>query len=80
MQPPPGWEVRRVFLETKFSSYMKKFTQVLSAIVCIGAVMFLAGEWPENTPISHVLLFDGGAIATIALTGLYLKKTYKDER
>lgn len=58
---------------------MKKILQSLAAIVCLGAIGFMiCSEWPENTPISHVLLFDGGAIATIALTGLYLKKTTKD--
>jgi hypothetical protein len=58
---------------------MKRFLQSLAAIVCLGAIGFMiCSEWPENTPISHVLLFDGGAIATIALTGLYLKKTSKD--
>ena len=56
---------------------MKKIFKTLAAIVMLGAMCFLAGEWPENTPRKKVLAFDGGALATALISGLYLKKTEK---
>ena len=54
---------------------MKKIFKTLAAIVMLGAMCFLAGEWPENTPRKKVLAFDGGALITALVSGLYLKKT-----
>ena len=60
---------------------MKKFIKAIASIVLLGALVFLAGEWPEDTPRNKVVRYDCGAIATVLVCGLYLKKEYdKEER
>lgn len=54
---------------------MKKIYKTIAAILCIGAVCFLAGEWPETASRAHVLICDGGALAVALVAGLYLKRT-----
>lgn len=54
---------------------MKKIFRTLAVIVLLGALCFLAGEWPEGTPRNKVVRYDSGALATILVCGLYLKKT-----
>lgn len=54
---------------------MKKLLKTIAAILCLGAVFFLAGEWPEDTPRKKVVTFDGGAIVVALVSGLYLKRT-----
>lgn len=61
---------------------MKKALQSIATIALLGALIFLSGEWPENTEITKVLLCDGGALAVILGSGLYLKISgaYKAEK
>lgn len=54
---------------------MKKILKTIAAIMLLGALCFLGGEWPENTPRTKVVRYDGGALATILVCGLYLKKS-----
>lgn len=54
---------------------MKKIFRPLAAIVLLGAICFLCGEWPEDAPLSKVVRYDGGAFATALICGLYLKRT-----
>lgn len=54
---------------------MKKILKTIAAIALLGAVCFLGGEWPENTPREKVVKYDCGALATILACGVYLKKT-----
>lgn len=56
---------------------MKKIFRSLAAIVLLGAICFLGGEWSEDTPRSKVVRYDGAALATAFLCGLYLNKTEK---
>jgi len=56
---------------------MKKIVNAIVTILLLCAVVFLGGEWPENTPRKKVLTYDGIAIATVALCGVYLKRTEK---
>jgi len=56
---------------------MKKFLKSIATIVLLGALCFLGGEWPEDTPRNKVLAFDGSAMATVLVCGLYLKKTWE---
>ncbi len=57
---------------------MKKIFTSLVTIAVIGAIAFLGGEWPENTPIKRVVACDIGAGIVIALGGFYLLKEYED--
>lgn len=57
---------------------MRKIFRTLAAIVLLGALCFLGGEWPDGTPRAKVVRYDAGALATILVCGLYLKKTEKD--
>lgn len=57
---------------------MRKILKTIASILLLGAVMFLAGEWPDNTPRKKVVACDGGALATILVCGLYLKKEEKN--
>lgn len=58
---------------------MKKIFRSIAAILCIGAIMFIAGgEWPENTPRKKAITYDGGALLTALICGLYLGKTNAD--
>ena len=56
---------------------MKKIINGLVAIVLLGSICFLGGEWPDNTPRRKVIEYDGYAIATVLLCGLYLKREEK---
>ena len=56
---------------------MKKILKHFAAIVLLGAICFLGGEWPENTPRKKVLKYDGYAMATVLICGLYLKREEK---
>ena len=53
---------------------MKKLTKAIVAIILLGALCFLGGEWPENTPRSKVVKYDGVALVTTLVCGIYLKK------
>ena len=53
---------------------MKKIIKAIVAIVLLGALFFLGGEWPENTPREKVVRYDGGALITVLVCGLYLKR------
>lgn len=60
---------------------MKKFIKAIATIALLGALVFLGGEWPENTPRNKVVRYDAGALATVLVCGLYLRKEYdKEER
>lgn len=54
---------------------MRKIIKAVVTIVMLGAVCFLGGEWPEETPRNKVIAFDAGALATAFACGFYLKKT-----
>jgi len=56
---------------------MKKIFRSLATIVLLGAICFLGGEWPEDTPRAKVVRYDGAAFATALICGLYLNKTEK---
>lgn len=60
---------------------MKKFLKAIASIVLLSALVFLGGEWPEDAPRNKVLRYDGGALATVLICGLYLRREYdKEER
>lgn len=59
---------------------MKKILNTLATIAVLCAMVFLGGEWPENTPRKKVLAADGIAIAVLAAGGLYLKNEYDNGR
>ncbi len=54
---------------------MKKIIKAIAAVLCIGSVMFLAGEWPEDTPRKKVVTCDASALVVALATGLYLKRS-----
>lgn len=54
---------------------MRKISKTIAATMLLGALCFLGGEWPETTPRLKVIGFDCGALATILVCGIYLKKT-----
>lgn len=58
---------------------MKKIIKTIAAVLCLGAVMFLAGEWPEDTPRNKVVTCDASALVVAFVTGLYLRRS-DDER
>ena len=58
---------------------MKKILRPLATIFLLGAMCFLMGEWDEETPRKKVICYDSGALATILVCGIYLKKT-EDEK
>lgn len=53
---------------------MEKILKPIAAVILLGAVMFLAGEWPETAERNQVILCDGGALLTALVCGLYLKR------
>jgi hypothetical protein len=59
---------------------MKKILNTFAAIAVLCAMVFLGGEWPENTPRKKVIACDAVAFAVMAVGGLYLKKEYDDGR
>lgn len=59
---------------------MKKIFKTIAAILCIGAVMFLAGEWPEDTPRKKAVTCDVSALVVALATGLYLKRSSHEGR
>lgn len=60
---------------------MKKFIKAIATIALLGALVFLGGEWPEDAPRGKVIRYDCGALATVLVCGLYLRKEYdKEER
>ena len=54
---------------------MKKILNSIATILLLGAICFLGGEWPDDTPRAKVVSYDAGALATVLVCGLYLKKT-----
>ena len=54
---------------------MKKVFKAVVTIALLLAVVFLAGEWPENTTRAKVILCDGCALLTIIISSLYLRAT-----
>ena len=54
---------------------MKRIMKSIATILCLGAVVFLAGEWPEETPRKKVVACDAAALAIVFTCGMYLKKT-----
>lgn len=58
---------------------MKKFIKAIASIVLLGALVFLGGEWPEDTPRNKVITYNGGALVTVLVCGLYLRKEYDKE-
>ena len=56
---------------------MKKIINGFIAIILLASLCFLGGEWPENTPRKKVITYDGYAIATVLICGLYLKREEK---
>ena len=58
---------------------MKKSLKVIASILLLGALVFLGGEWPDNTPRAKVIKYDCGALAVVAVCGLYLKREYSRE-
>lgn len=58
---------------------MKKIMKTIATIVLLVGIVFLGGEWPENTPRKRVLTCDSIAIATVFACGLYLKRMEEKE-
>ena len=54
---------------------MKRILKSIATILLLGAICFLGGEWPDDTPRAKVVRYDAGALATVLVCGLYLKKT-----
>jgi hypothetical protein len=67
-----------VFIENL--STMKKILNILATVALLCALMFIGGEWPEDTPRKKVLTCDGVAIVTMLATGLYLRREDKHGR
>ena len=61
---------------------MKRILKSIATILCLCAIVFLAGEWPEDTPRRKVVTFDASAIAVAVACGLYLRKceTHKNTK
>ena len=59
---------------------MKKILNILATITLLCSMVFLGGEWPEDTPRKKVIACDAVAFAVMAGCGVYLKKEYKDGR
>lgn len=59
---------------------MRKIFNSFVAIVLLGAMCFIGGAWPENTPRKKVVIYDGTALGIVAVCGLYLKKEEKNGR
>lgn len=55
---------------------MKKLLRTIATVAVLCAMVFLGGEWPENTPRKKVLTADGIAFVVLAVGGVYLKKEY----
>ena len=53
---------------------MKYILKTIATIIVLCGLVFLGGEWPEDTPRKRVLEYDGVAIATVLICGLYLKR------
>lgn len=58
---------------------MKKIIKAIATIALLGALVFLGGEWPEDTPRNKVIRYDGGALVTVLICGLYLRKENEEE-
>ena len=58
---------------------MKKILKAIVTIILLGGIVFLGGEWPEDTPRKRVLTCDSIALATVFACGFYLKKTEEKE-
>lgn len=59
---------------------MKKILNIVTTIAVLCAMVFLGGEWPENTPRKKVIACDAAAFAVLAVGGVYLKKEYENGR
>lgn len=53
---------------------MRKVINSIVAIVMLGAMCFLGGEWPEDTPCKKVVTCDAAALAVVLSCGFYFKK------
>lgn len=58
---------------------MKQILKAIATIALLGALVFLGGEWPEDTPRNKVVTYNAGALATVLVCGLYLKREYEKE-
>ena len=56
---------------------MRKILNIFATTALLCAMVFLGGEWPEDTPIEKVLTFDGAALAIVAACGIYLHNEEK---
>ena len=70
----PRCEMRDGFYEIIMKKILKPFATI--ALLC--AMVFLAGEWPEDAPRKKVLTCDGVAFATMLVCGIYLKRENKE--
>lgn len=52
----------------------------MATIAVLCAMVFIGGEWPENTPRKKVIACDAAAFAVLAVGGVYLKKEYENGR
>lgn len=55
---------------------MKKLRLTFATIAVLCSMVFLGGEWPENTPRKKVIICDAIAFVVMAGCGFYLKKEY----
>jgi len=58
---------------------MRNIIKAIVTIICLCAVVFLAGEWPEDTPRKKVITYDASALAVALACGLYLKSSETKE-
>ena len=59
---------------------MRKILNIIVTIALLCSMVFLGGEWPEDTPMKKVITCDAIAFVVMAGCGVYLKKEYKDGR
>lgn len=55
---------------------MRKILNILVTIVLLCSMVFLGGEWSENTPRKRVVACDAVAFVVMVGCGFYLKKEY----
>ena len=56
---------------------MRTILKTIAAIVLIGSIAFLGGEWPETATRSQVVLCDGSALLVAFACGMYLRHAEK---
>lgn len=59
---------------------MRKVINSFVAIIMLGAMCFLGGEWPEDTPCKKVVTCDAAALAIVFSCGLYFKKAEERDK